>query len=181
MDLTPYVDALRHELTEVTGQGTDESRALADRLVPPLQSATRLTLLAALTAATEEINQKLEADTVDVQLRGRDLEFLVAPTPAKVAPDDATGLGGVATEGDITPSSEPLPPAPEGECNAVSRVTFRLPPHLKSRVEGAAGRNRLSVNAWLLRAVAAAVEQDESLRAREHGKRVNLRFTGWVR
>lgn len=179
MDLTPYVDALRHELTEVAGQDTDESRALADRLAPPLQSATRLTLLAALTAATEEINQKLGADTVDVRLRDWNPEFVVAHTPTNMAPNDAIGRS-AAVEGCTILPPEPSPPAQESD-GSVSRITFRLSQHLKSRVEDAAGRNRLSVNAWLLRAVRAAVEQDELFRAQERGKYVNARFTGWVR
>lgn len=180
MDLTPYVDALRQELTEVAGHDTDESRALAERLVMPLQSATRLTLFAALTAAAAEINEKLGADTVDVRLRGRDPEFIVAHPPANVAPHDAMQAPTDTGHREGLPPSE-SPPAQEEGDGTVSRITFRLPQHLKTRVERAADRHRLSANAWLLGAVVAAVERDESLPEQEPGKRANPRFTGWVR
>ena len=51
MDLTPYVDNLRHELAVAAEAGGDDARALAERLTAPLESAIRLTLLDALSAA----------------------------------------------------------------------------------------------------------------------------------
>ena len=38
------------------------------------------------------------------------------------------------------------------------RINLRLPEHLKTRVEEAAGRAGLSVNAWLVRAATAALD-----------------------
>ena len=51
MDLTPYVDVLRRDLAAAAGAGGDEARALAERLAAPLESATRLVLLDALSEA----------------------------------------------------------------------------------------------------------------------------------
>ncbi|MEK8107018.1 hypothetical protein NKG94_21195 [Micromonospora sp. M12] len=51
--------------------------------------------------------------------------------------------------------------APEGDDGGTSRINLRLPDHLKASVEDAAGRAGLSVNAWLVRAVAGAVGAGE--------------------
>src|SRR5438876_39533 len=51
MDLTPYVSNLRHELAVAADAGGDDARALAERLTAPLESAVRLVLLDALSAA----------------------------------------------------------------------------------------------------------------------------------
>ena len=57
------------------------------------------------------------------------------------------------------------------------------PESLKARIEEAAARERLSVNAWLVRATAAALES--SLRAESTGRggpaRGQERYSGWVR
>ena len=47
---------------------------------------------------------------------------------------------------------------PFGSRVATSRINFRLPDQLKTRIEEAAGRDGLSVNAWLVRAATAAVQ-----------------------
>ena len=57
---------------------------------------------------------------------------------------------------------------------------FRPPEHLKARIEEAAGREGLSVNAWLVRAVngvlGTAEKRPESRRSSSPQS-----FTGWVR
>jgi uncharacterized protein (DUF1778 family) len=60
----------------------------------------------------------------------------------------------------------------------MSRINFRMPDRLKSRIEHAAGREGLSVNAWLVRAASAALEQSPlDQRAPVRGQR----YTGWAR
>jgi hypothetical protein len=57
-----------------------------------------------------------------------------------------------------------------------------MPDQMKSRIEGAAGREGLSVNAWLVRAAAAALERTDP--GRGQGRRAAQgaqRLTGWVR
>ena len=58
------------------------------------------------------------------------------------------------------------------------RINLRLPEQLKTGVEQAAARERLSVNAWLVRVAAAAVAQDDPHPRRG---RPGQSFTGWVR
>ncbi|MEU0168334.1 hypothetical protein ABZ214_23200 [Streptomyces iakyrus] len=172
MDLTPYVDNLRRELAVAAEAGGEEARELAERLIAPLESATRLTLLNVLSAAMDEITRDLAPGSVDVRLRGLDPDFVVTPPPTD---------GGAPTE--PAAPAEPLRAAApaDGDEGGTARVNLRLPAHLKARAEEAASREGLSVNAWLVRAVSAAV--DGGTRPRTTGKTqtVGQSFTGWVR
>src|SRR5262245_11462839 len=155
MDLQPYVDAVRHELSVAAVAGGRDAEALAERLTAPLESAIRLVLLEALSEAAEQITRELAPGSVDVRLRGRDPEFTVSsavePSPAVAAPE-AEDDGGTW------------------------RVTLRLPEHLRTRVDTAARGDGLSVNAWLVRAVTAALGGARRPRG-DSGKHVS----GWVR
>jgi hypothetical protein len=55
-----------------------------------------------------------------------------------------------------------------------------LPEHLKLRIEEAAAREGLSVNSWLVRAVAAALEPKDR-RPAQSSPPGGERYTGWVR
>ncbi|MCZ7461907.1 toxin-antitoxin system HicB family antitoxin [Streptomyces sp. WMMC940] len=172
MDLTPYVDTLRRELAVAAEAGGDEARELAGRLTAPLESATRLTLLKVLSAAMDEITRELAPGSVDVRLRGLDPEFVVTPPPTD---------GGVPAEPDA-PVETFTPPAPaDGDEGGTARVNLRLPAHLKARAEEAASREGLSVNAWLVRAVSAAVDGGTRPRATGRTQTLGQSFTGWVR
>ncbi|MGW0608841.1 YlcI/YnfO family protein [Streptomyces sp. NPDC002640] len=171
MDLTPYVDSLRRELAVAAEAGGEEARALAERLTAPLESATRLVMLNVLSAAMSEITRELAPGSVDVRLRGLDPDFVVTPPPAD---------GGAPVE-PVAPA-EPLRPVPaEGDEGGTARVNLRLPAHLKARAEEAANQEGLSVNAWLVRAVAAAVDGPDRPRTTERARTVGQSFTGWVR
>lgn len=172
MDLTPYVDTLRRELAVAAEAGGEEARELADRLTAPLESATRLTMLNVLSAAMDEITRELAPGSVDVRLRGLDPDFVVTLPP---------------TDSDAPAESdapyEPLKaqaPA-EGDDGSTARVNLRLPAHLKVRAEEAAGREGLSVNAWLIRAVSAAVDGDARPRTAQKSRTTGQSITGWVR
>ncbi|SOD64306.1 hypothetical protein SAMN06297387_11630 [Streptomyces zhaozhouensis] len=175
MDLTPYVDALRRELAVAAEAGGDEARELAERLTAPLESATRLTLLNALSAATDEITRDLAPGSVDVRLRGLDPDFVVTPPPSDPAPTERP-----ASAEQFRPSS-PAPGPGEGDDGGTARVNLRLPAHLKTRAEEAAGQEGLSVNAWLVRAVAAALDGGHRPRPAERTMTVGQSITGWVR
>ena len=56
-----------------------------------------------------------------------------------------------------------------------------MPAHLKARAEEAATREGLSVNAWLVRAVSAAVDGGTRPRTTEKAQTIGQSFTGWVR
>src|SRR5229473_4401659 len=84
MDLTLYVNTLRQELAVAAEAGGEDARALAERLTAPLESAVRLALLDALSAAADEITRDLAPGSVDLRLRGREPSFVVTPPPAEV-------------------------------------------------------------------------------------------------
>jgi hypothetical protein len=188
MNLTGYVEALRQQLAVAAAAGGDEAQALAERLTAPLDAATRLVLLDALSAAAGEITRDMAPGSVDVRLRDREPSFVVTLPPAEpIEPPEATA-GPQATQA-TRATSAPEAPAPEADEAAMVRINLRLPEHLKSRVEEAAGRAGLSVNSWLVRAATAALDDsgprgqgsrgraDDDWRAPRSGQR----FTGWVR
>ncbi len=59
MDLTQYVEDFRREVAVAADAGGEDARALAERLAAPLESALRLMLLNALSAAADEITREL--------------------------------------------------------------------------------------------------------------------------
>ncbi|MFC8453341.1 toxin-antitoxin system HicB family antitoxin [Kitasatospora sp. NPDC057223] len=170
MDLTPYVDTLRRELAVAAEAGGDEARELAERLTAPLESATRLTMLNVLSAAMDEITRELAPGSVDVRLRGLDPDFVVTLPPT----DRGTPAAPAA-------SAEPLPAPADTDEGGTARVNLRLPAHLKARAEETAAREGLSVNAWLVRAVSAAVDGGTRPRPTEKTRTVGQSITGWVR
>lgn len=114
MDLTPYVDNLRHELAVAAEAGGEDAKALADRLTAPLESAVRLTLLDALSAAAAEITRDLAPPgSVDLRLRGREPEFVVAPAISEPVPAPPV-------EEDPTPA--PRPPVTESDDASMTRI-----------------------------------------------------------
>jgi hypothetical protein len=171
MELGPYVDRLRQDLGTAAAAGGEDARALAERLTAPLESAVRLVLLDALSAAAAEITRELAPGSVDVLLRNREPVFVVTPPPAEEP----------TVESRQSPVDTAAAPA-EGEDTATARINFRLPDGLKSRIEDAAGRTGLSVNAWLVRAAAAALDPGaRSDRADRRPAFGQQRYSGWVR
>ncbi|SCE71998.1 hypothetical protein GA0070607_0754 [Micromonospora coriariae] len=173
MELRPYVENLRNEYA-VAAEGVDpDGRALAERLFTQLEAATRLMLLDALSDAADEITRELAPGSVHVRLRGREPDFVVTPASPPAEAGEDTG-----------PPVLPTPVlAPDGDDGGTSRINLRLPDHLKASVEEAAGRAGLSVNAWLVRAVAGAVAAGEPDRrpTRRVEPRSGQHFTGWAR
>ncbi|MGN9805623.1 hypothetical protein [Micromonospora sp. L32] len=179
MELRAYVDAIRHQLAVAAAAGGDDARELAERLTAPLESAIRLALLDALSEAATEITRDLAPGSVDLRLRDREPSFVVTPPPAEQWADDPEAAA------PAPPNPVPQPPA-DGEDEATVRISLRLPEHLKARVEHAAGRAGVSINTWLIRAAAAAVDTDNQQHRADAPRRSGVatggqRFTGWVR
>ena len=96
---------------------------------------------------------------------------MVTPPPADPSAEDLA-------EG----ADDRTPAVPEGDEGTVSRINLRLPDHLKARIEQAAGSEGLSVNAWLVRAAAAALERNGPPRRREpRASKGAQHYTGWAR
>src|SRR4051794_13646791 len=140
MDLTPYLETLRADLTAAAAPGGPETARAAELLGSSLESSARLALLEALSDAAAEITTRLDDATVEVRLRGRDADLVVTRA--------------------VVPDAAPAPtaaPAPDG--GDLARLTLRMPEALKAHVEQTAAAEGISVNAWLVRAVTAAVHQ----------------------
>jgi len=171
MDLTLHVEQLQRQLAMAAEAGGEEARAIVERLAVPLDAAIRLTLQDALTGAVEEITCELAPGSVELRLRGRDLEFVVTQPPAEPPTAEPAGADGGH-----------LPPSVEGDEGGMTRINLRMPDQLKGRVEQAAGREGLSVNAWLVRAAAAALDRgDPDPRRGPRGAPGTHRYTGWAR
>lgn len=140
--------------------GTEDTRAVAERLVAGLDAATRMVILDVLSTAVGEITRDLAPGSVDIRLRGRDVEFVVIHP---VADSEERAVSPV----DLDDAS-------------TSRTTLRLPDSLKSRVDDAASADGLSVNTWLVRAVADAL-QPKQRRSVQRTLRKGDNFAGWVR
>ena len=163
MQISSHVEELQRQLLTAAAAGGPEAQEIAGRLTSALEAAARLTILETLSEAAGEITRELAPGSVDVRLRGRDVEFVVTQPAHEPAPE-------------LAPPSEPAAVTDDGEEGATSRTTLRLPDSLKSRAEAAATAEGISLNAWFVRAVGAAIEPRRST-PRTHGSS----FTGWVR
>jgi len=162
MELAPYVLDLQRQLANAAENGSDDARAAAERIAAGLDAATRLVLLDALSAAVGEITRDLAPGSVDLRLRGREVEFVVSQP-------------GVETEADDAPAA-----SLDIDDVSTSRTTLRLPDALKSRVDEAAAADGVSVNTWLVRAVSAAL-QPKQRKSAQRTLRTGDNFAGWAR
>jgi len=162
MELGQYVSDLQRQLVDAAENGTEDTRAVAERLAAGLDAAARLVLLDVLSAAAGEITRDLAPGSVDMRLRGRDVEFVV-------------------TQPNTESDSDERPAAPlDLDDASTSRTTLRLPDALKTRVDEAAAADGLSVNTWLVRAIAAAL-QPKQRRSTQRTLRTGDNFAGWAR
>jgi hypothetical protein len=162
MELGQYVGELQRQVVDAATNGAEETRAVAERLAAGLDAATRLVLLDVLSAAVGEITRDLAPGSVDLRLRGREVEFVVNQPSAEADGDDRP----VASV-DLDDAS-------------TSRTTLRLPDAIKARVDEAAAADGLSVNTWLVRAIAAAL-QPKQRRSAQRTLRTGDNFAGWAR
>jgi hypothetical protein len=167
MDLERYVSDLQTQLAAAAVHGDADVRAVAEQLNVALEPAVRLMLLGALSDVAGEITRQIAPGSVEVMLRGRDPHLVVtrAEPGADAAGPDATGATGPAEALDDTVSA---------------RTTLRLPDRLKARAERAAAEEGVSVNAWFVRAIAAALEPGAQRTPRRE-TRAGESFIGWAR
>ena len=157
MDIDPYITRLQRELALAAAAGGPEAQELAERLTGTLESGVRLAMLELLTAAAGEISLDLDDAVVEVRLRGLDPDLVVTHTDRAVAagPEQAA--------------------AAEPDTGGTARFSLRLPDRLKPRLDEAAERAGISVNAWLVRTISAALDGGASRPAPRDGR------GGWVR
>lgn len=163
MELSPLINSLQQSLKSTAAPAGKDVAEAAALLAQSLEPAARLCLLEAMSGAADEITLALENTSVEARLRGQDIDFVVnelTQTETTTAPTEST----------------------ESQSNDdVARITLRIPESLKDSVEQAAKSESLSVNGWLVSAIAAAVESaPQSGQGARHGKR-NRSYKGFAR
>lgn len=138
-----HIDAIKRDLAGVIAALGDEDvveqwRRLADAVEPSL----RLRLIDLLSEAALSLNAQLDVGHVEVRMAGREPELVFVDEP---------------------PEPPEPPPAPGDDLSA--RITLRLPEGLKASLEVAAAREAVSTNAWIVRALARALEPRSARRS----------------
>jgi hypothetical protein len=131
VQLQRFVDSLKADLTAVAELGDEATADAAGRLVVTLQASLGLRLLDALSEAALELTEKLPSGHVEVRLTGSDPELVY-----------------------VSEEPEPDTPVAGAEEGHTARITLRLPDSLKGSIEIAASREGVSVNTWIVRALA---------------------------
>src|SRR5436305_969719 len=132
MNLTIVLEGLQDDLQGLADLGDERSAQIARRLGEALSSNLRLKLLDLLSQAALELNSKLPSGHIEVRLAGQEPELVFVDTPGESMGTSAEELS--------------------------ARISLRLPESLKTSVERSAEREGISVNAWLVRAIARATE-----------------------
>jgi hypothetical protein len=133
MELQRFIDSLAADLEQIAGSADDAAAEAARRLTAALRASAGLRLLEVLGEAALELSSQLPTGHVEVRLAGQD--------PSLIYVDD-----------------EQAAPAPAaGDDSFAARITLRLPEGLKASIEVAASREGVSVNTWLVRALARAI------------------------
>jgi hypothetical protein len=151
MQMAPFLESLQSDLDSIASVGDDTVAQAAGRLSQAIRSSAGLRLLDFLSQAAVEISAQLPDGHVEVRLSGQDPNLIFVQEeraePTQAATDDA----------------------------ASARITLRLPEPLKASVEGAAAREGVSVNTWIVRALSREVS------APVRGPRVGSRLTGFAK
>jgi len=151
MQIDGYVQALREDLARVAAVGDESTARAAELLAVALESSVGRRLLEALGEAALELNGQLDSGRVEVRFAGGDPELVY------VRDEDAA-------------------PAEQADEAFTARITLRLPESLKNRLESAATLTGVSVNTWLVQALARALEPRPSF-----GGGTRHRLTGYGR
>ena len=151
MQLDTHVQALQTELAALAGIGDEQVAVAADRLSQALAPSLRLRLLELLSEAALEVSSQLRAGHVEIRLAGQEPSLVY-----------------VEHEGAPTP--------PPGEEGLSARISLRLPDSLKTSIEAAAGRDGVSVNTWIVKALARGLSSAVSGGS---SSRIGSRLTGY--
>lgn len=176
MDLTPYIDSLREDLTATAAAGDEQTQRAAGFLSAALEPAIRLALMNALADLAADVTASLPEHVVEVRLDGRDVRVAVTNTT------DASTETGQSGQGPHTAGSSAASSAPfDGD---VSRMTLRLFEQIKDQAEQAAAAQGVSLNTFVSQAVQGALQGKASPHSNgptPHGKHTDSHLRGWAR
>lgn len=148
MQLDAHVEALERQLTDLASLGDEAAATAAQRLIQLLGTPVRIRMLELVGEAALEVSGQLPSGHVEVRLAGPDPSLVFIPD------DDAPANVSTATD------------------DSAARLTLRMPEALKASVEDAAARDGISVNAWLVRAIARQISAPAARPQRQIGKRI---------
>lgn len=151
MELSRHVAAIQSDLAAAAGLGDDATAEAGRRLSNAVESSLQLRLLDVLTEAALDLDLQLSSGRVEVRLAGRDPQLVLIE--------------------DAAPAEEPASPGDD----LSARITLRLPDALKASIQKAADGEGISSNAWIVRALARALEP----RAARH--QTSKRIQGFAR
>ena len=154
MKLQRHLDAVRDDLEQLADLADEQVAEAARRITSALESSVRVRLLDVLSEAATELSGTIEGGHVEVRIAGGDPELVFLEDERAVAP-----------------AAEP------GE-DSGARITLRLPESLKAQVEAAAARDGVSVNSWIVSALARSASTEGTRRGTGPGRR---RLTGYGR
>jgi len=147
-----YIQALREDLARVAAVGDESTARAAELLAVALDAAVGRRLLEALAEAALELSAQLEDGRVEVRFAGTDPELVFVRDEA------------------VEPAAQD---SVRGDDPLSARITLRLPDALKQRVEDAASREGVSVNTWIVQALArVASGAGAASRPRSSGRRL---------
>jgi hypothetical protein len=170
MQLSPYVGRVAAALESAAVLGDEHTRTVARSLAGAADPAVRLALVAAVSAAADEITAALldapGAPSVSARLTGE---------------AGSDGLGSelrIEVRTSEPDADEPTPLAEDADASA--RISLRLPETLKADIDAAARRESMSVNTWLVRAAAAGLRSGTrpGRTVRTGGSAAHI--TGWI-
>jgi HicB-like protein involved in pilus formation len=133
MQMAPYVQALQEDLANAAAlAGGEAAQEAGQRLAQALESSLQLRLLDLLSEVALSLNSQVPG-RVEVRLAGREPELVYV-------------------------EDEEAEPAAASDDALTARITLRISDSLKAQVELAAARESLSVNSWIVRALARGLE-----------------------
>ena len=181
MDLTPYVNQLREDLTTAASAGDEQARHTAAMLGVALAPAARLAIMNALSDLAAEVTAALDDRVVEVRLDGRDVRIAVS-SPSGIDDQSAEPRASGSGEDGAPPSSEPGAGAFGDAGGDIRRMTLRLIDQVKAQAERAAAEQGVSLNAWVSQAVSSALRGEpwNDPRWGSGDRRGRNRVQGWV-
>jgi predicted HicB family RNase H-like nuclease len=132
VDINLHIQTIRRDLEASASLGDEGIAEAGRRLADAIEPSLRLRLFDVLADAALGLSGQLGDAHVEVRLVGSDPELVFVSDQAA---------------GDAAPGDD-----------LSARITLRLPEGLKAQVETAAGRDGISTNAWIVRALARALE-----------------------
>jgi hypothetical protein len=140
MKMSLVVDGLRADVLSVGELGDDTVAAVADRIAALLGRSMPARIMELLSDVSAEISAELPDGHLEIRVAGDDVDLAyVEDAPAAVTTGDAD----------------------ERDRDLSARITLRLGEGLKARIEEAAAREGISVNAYIVRTLERGATSDQ--------------------